>query len=255
MVKSMIKQFGCAILATVLALVFFSCQTANARGEEDGIPGFTKTLNARQQATLKKIWSENAAARKELRKALAAKRGELAGQMKSETPDKAKIESLSREIGELRGKMLVEGAQTHARVAKAGLPVGEMKFRDRGGKYDKNNLAPRLNPKLSAEQKTAGQKILAANAAARDKINESIIAKRGELAEIMKNPDPDAAKIESLSAEIGSLRGQLLVDRIELRQQLKKAGLPGNCLEPGAPAQKMSKRAKKAEKVNKDAAQ
>lgn len=234
------------IAALCLACILAPAGIQARAGGDEGIPGFTKELTAKQQEVLRRIWAENASARKALRKELAAKRGELNELMKSGNPDFAKIEAVSTEIGALRGKMLVEGAATHAKVAKAGLPVGEMKFRDRGGRYDKNNLAPRLSGKLTAEEKAKGEKILAANAAARDEINGEIMAKRGELAKLMKAENPDNAKIESLSAEIGGLRGKMLVDRIKLRDQLKQAGLPANCLEPGGKAAP-KKRPKKTE--------
>lgn len=240
------KRVASLSIAVALGIGFMTPQMPLAKsGGENGIPGFTKELTAKQQDTLKKIWSENLAVRKSLRKALAVKRAELNEIMKSENPDKAKIESISREIGELRGKMLVEGAETHAKLAKAGLPVGEMKFRDRGGRYDKNNLAPHLNNNLTAEQKATAQKILEANAAARSEWNNSITAKRGELAELMKSPAPDRAKIEILSSEIGELRGKMLVDRIELRKELKKASLPANSFERGSKSTNMEKNKQK----------
>lgn len=230
--KTILQRIARLTLIAGLAVGMFAPTHAFARsGGDEGIPAFTRELSASQQAALKKIWSENAAARKELRKALAAKRAELAEIMKSGKPDKAKIEGLSREIGALRGKMLVEGAEVHARLARAGLPVGEMKLRDRGGRYDSNNLAPRLNSSLTAEQKVKARQILAGNAAARKEVAESITARRAELAELMKASPVDNAKIEAVSAEIGELRGKMLVDRVDLRSRLKKAGLPDNCLE------------------------
>ena len=44
--------------------------------------------------------------------------------MSSVSPDKGKIESLSREIGELEGKMRSDRADLRAQLDKEGLPMG-----------------------------------------------------------------------------------------------------------------------------------
>lgn len=232
--KSIAKHIAILGLAVTLCCGAALPEAAFARSDGDKMPGFTRELTARQQATVKKIWSETAATRKELRKALAGKRGELGQVMKSQTPDKSKIESISREIGELRGKLLVEGLETHARLVKANLPVAQIKFNDRGGRFDGNNMLPKLNSRLTAEQKAKGQKILDANAARRKEIQDAITAKRDELKTAMQSAEPDTARIESLSAEIGELRGKMLAERVELRDGFKKAGLPDNALERGS---------------------
>ena len=59
-----------------------------------------------------------------VRQSLITKRAELDAQMSSVSPDKGKIESLSREIGELEGKMRSDRADLRAQLDKEGLPMG-----------------------------------------------------------------------------------------------------------------------------------
>lgn len=74
-------------------------------------------------ATLQKIFNDNYADMNATRQALTEKRAQLDAELASPNPDRNKIESLSREIGDLRGKMLSARAQVRAELAKKGLPA------------------------------------------------------------------------------------------------------------------------------------
>lgn len=116
------KMKTAAALALVAAFgmgaVFPNLSEAK-RGENSII----EQLTQEQKAEYKKIMSASRQATADLRKDLEAKQAELQAQLKSETPDTAKIEALSTEIGAIRGKLLTAKVETNIQLKKAGLPT------------------------------------------------------------------------------------------------------------------------------------
>lgn len=115
-----------AVLALASGIVFGMAslgQAAGPIGPDYGGPAYGMQLTPEQMEKARKIFTDNYAGMESTRQALAAKRAELAAQLDSPAPDRAKIESLSREIGELRGKMLSARAEVRSSLAKEGLPA------------------------------------------------------------------------------------------------------------------------------------
>lgn len=81
-------------------------------------------LTAEQQAAAQKIFAAHLAVVQPIKQQLIVKQAELQAQMISATPNAAKVEALSKEIGGLRGKMLAERANMNAQLTKEGLPAG-----------------------------------------------------------------------------------------------------------------------------------
>lgn len=79
-------------------------------------------LTPEQQQQARQIYNETLAATNNARQALNMKRAELDQELANPNPDSARIEALSREIGELRGKLLGARAQARAKLAQQGLP-------------------------------------------------------------------------------------------------------------------------------------
>lgn len=116
---------GIFVLALVCALSFGMAGSGFAANDaaDNDYPPYGPRLSKEQIEETRKIFSENYAGMEATRKALTAKRAELDAQLASPTPDKAKIESLSREIGELRGKMLAARVDVRTQLEKRGLPT------------------------------------------------------------------------------------------------------------------------------------
>lgn len=115
-----------AVLALACGMIFGMAsmsQAAGPVGSDYGCPAYGMQLTPEQMEKARKIFTDNYAGMESTRQALAAKRAELSDQLNSTAPDRAKIESLSREIGELRGKLLSARAEVRANLAKEGLPV------------------------------------------------------------------------------------------------------------------------------------
>lgn len=116
------KKLGSAALAALLALgVAAWAEAANGRQyrpDAQAYPG----LSAEQEAAARKLFSESAANTSQIREQLRAKRAELDAQLASPEPNKSKIESLSREIGELRGKLMAARVELRSRLADEGIP-------------------------------------------------------------------------------------------------------------------------------------
>lgn len=107
------KVCGLALAALVLAGMTGFAEAAQ--------PGNRGGLTPEQRQLAEEIFNENYAAMTATRQALTEKRAQLDEEMASADPDPAAIERLSREIGELRGKMLAARASARAELAKNGL--------------------------------------------------------------------------------------------------------------------------------------
>ena len=117
------KKLTTLALAAILALgAAGAAQAAGGRDyrpDADAYPG----LSAEQRATAKKLHDETVEDTRAIREQLRAKRAERDAQLASPNPDKGKIESLSRDIGELRGKLMAARVDLRAKLAKAGIPA------------------------------------------------------------------------------------------------------------------------------------
>lgn len=116
------KKLTTLALAAILALGAAGAAQAAGRDYRPDAQAYAG-LTTDQQAKAKKIHDETVAATSETREKLRAKRAELDAQLASPEPDKGKIESLSREIGELRGKLMAARVDLRARLAKEGIPA------------------------------------------------------------------------------------------------------------------------------------
>lgn len=103
------KLFSGVALAAVLILAAGAAQAADS------------SLTPEQRDRVQRIIDDNYAAMDANRDALDEKRARLAEEMANPNPDSATIERLSREIGELRGKMLAARAKIRAELAKNGV--------------------------------------------------------------------------------------------------------------------------------------
>lgn len=111
-------------LAAILVLGLAGLAQARGHGDWDGGPRYNAPLSQEQEDKAQQIFSSHYEKTEAIRQALITKRAELQAQMVSNSPDKAKIESLSREIGELRGKMLAARTELRTQLDKQGLPMG-----------------------------------------------------------------------------------------------------------------------------------
>ncbi|MBD5642181.1 MAG: periplasmic heavy metal sensor [Desulfovibrio sp.] len=121
----MIKQ-GKRILAAALFCAL-ALGVASASYAAPGKGGFQaqpygQALTPEQQAQARQIFTENYVSLQNTREELAYKRQLLDQQLASPNPDSATIEKLSREIGELRGKMLAGRVAVRSQLEQQGLP-------------------------------------------------------------------------------------------------------------------------------------
>ena len=87
------------------------------------MPCWNQQLTPQQMEQVKKIFDDNYVATNDIRQLLRKKRNELDSLLYAPDPDKDRIEALSREIGELRGKILAARIDARAQLAKEGLPA------------------------------------------------------------------------------------------------------------------------------------
>ncbi|MBD5539499.1 MAG: periplasmic heavy metal sensor [Desulfovibrio sp.] len=135
------KKFTTLALASILALGMAGAAQAAGRDYRPDAQAWPGALSTEQQAKAKKIHDETVAGTSETREKLRAKRAELDAQLASPEPDKEKIESLSREIGELRGKLMAARVDLRARLAKEGIPAEAFEPGPRNG-FGPGNGAP-----------------------------------------------------------------------------------------------------------------
>ena len=144
------KKLG--ILATALATLAMTSSLALARpgGQGNGTgdcPGYgygagrLAQLTPEKRAAFDKLHDAYATKTAQMRADLGVKRAELNAQAVAPNPDQGKIDALSKEIGELQGKLIAERTQFRIQVAKeigpnvlgpAGMGRG---FHHRGGGF------------------------------------------------------------------------------------------------------------------------
>lgn len=135
-------------LAAVICTLVFAGSITNAAGWNPGsdvTPDgrdqlWGQRLSPQQRQQAEKIFNDNFASMEATRQALAEKRAELDDELQSDNPDTDKIEAISRQIGELRGKMLSARVKTRSQLAEQGLPDD---FYGPGGPRVKGKKRPR----------------------------------------------------------------------------------------------------------------
>lgn len=232
------------VLALAAAICSGFCGMAQAgEGKGDGPGRYMEQLNDTQREQARSIFEEARNANSELRGMIRAKRAQLAEMMKSANPDVAAIEALCKEIGQLRGNELVARLETGEKLKQAGLP--EMKRPERPEKnpdLKKGNpeeFAAKRLERLPEEKRAEAKRLFDENRAATSRIREELKAKRIDLEKAMDNGD--TTNVALLSASLGELKGKLLAARIELRQNLAKAGLPPDTFDRGDKKDKAGK--------------
>jgi zinc resistance-associated protein len=117
------KKVGIALAALATLALTASLALARPGGGPGngpgagGCPGMVQ-LTPEKQAAFQKLHDAFAAKTAQLRATLGVKMAELNALAVAPTPDQAKIEALAKEIGELKGKLLVERTQFRIQVDK-----------------------------------------------------------------------------------------------------------------------------------------
>lgn len=119
--KKIVPLFIAAALLLGGAVVASAAETANS-GMRYQMQPYGQQLTPEQMSKAQKIYNDSYAEMEEARQALAGKRAELDQQLASPNPDRGRIEALSRDIGELRGKMLASRLDVRNKLAEQGLP-------------------------------------------------------------------------------------------------------------------------------------
>ena len=129
-----------------LSLVLAALVLAGCAGFAQAAPnGNASGMSQEQRLLAQEIINRNYQAMEATRQALTEKRAQLDEEMASANPNAAAIENLSREIGELRGKMLAARAGARAELAKNGLatdayaPKAQRQPRYRDQDYDRGD--------------------------------------------------------------------------------------------------------------------
>lgn len=116
------KHLGVLTLAaTLVCACAFPVAPSFAKGDRNQNSQLQQ-LSPEQQTTAKRILKESRVETAPLREALKSKKAELDEQMQSAAPDRERVETLAREIGELQGKILVARIDMRNRLKQEGLP-------------------------------------------------------------------------------------------------------------------------------------
>lgn len=116
-----------AFLALAALFVVTSSGIAEARGygNRGGGPWYgASAMTQEQQTKAQQIMSAQYEKMAPVKQQMIVKQAELQAQMISPAPDKAKIESLAKEIGALKGKMLAARSDAVTLLKNEGVPIG-----------------------------------------------------------------------------------------------------------------------------------
>lgn len=121
-------------LSLALAAILGLAGMANAQNHMMGGAGMAGghamgavyNLPPEKQAAVQKLYSEHNLATEPLRQQLFAKQSELNVLYYSGSTDTAKVQTLSREIGELNGKLYSAQVNLRKQLAKEGVPASGM---------------------------------------------------------------------------------------------------------------------------------
>lgn len=117
------KIWGVLVFMAMTGLfgVFGCAAQAVAENYYDYVPN--PPLTQQQQTAMQQILNETSGKLGPLHDELARKEAELQGILDSTTPDQGRIASLSREIGDLRGKIMNAQIEMRGKLANAGIPA------------------------------------------------------------------------------------------------------------------------------------
>lgn len=230
----------------VAALIAGLAQPVDAKPEHGGLGKKIEGLAPDQQVKAKALMDEIKSSNAPIKEAIKTKRGEIDALMQAPNPDKMQLEKLSKDIGELRGKLLTNRVEMKGKFEAAGIkdfPKGKggKDMKKPGKPVDMANDNPRLE-QLTQEQQDQAKQIYAQSKAVMDPIRENIRAKQGEINTVMGSENPDVNRIQSLSIEVGELKGKMLGARVDLHQNLLKAGIPADLFDKPAKADKKGAR-------------
>ena len=118
------KKFNLGIMALALMATAFIgfAGVANAGMGHNSACVSNQNLTPEQQAKMEKMHTEFLAATETTRQQLIMKNAELKAQMTSSNPDTAKIESISKDLGALEGKMRADWVKFKKLLGAEGLP-------------------------------------------------------------------------------------------------------------------------------------
>lgn len=127
-----------AIFSLTLALCFsfLTCDLASAK---KGDYGSEIQLTAEQKEKAKAIFSKNREAISDTRQLLKEKKEQFKQLMESSNPDRAQAQTLSGEIGDLQGKLLLNRFDLRQQLVKEGLPPQIMN-KNKGKKDSKRDF-------------------------------------------------------------------------------------------------------------------
>ena len=122
------KKFNLRFMALALMATAFIgfAGVANAGMGHNSACVSNQNLTPEQQAKMEKMHTEFLAATETTRQQLIMKNAELKAQMTSSNPDTAKIESISKDLGALEGKMRAECVKFKKLLGAEGLPCAGM---------------------------------------------------------------------------------------------------------------------------------
>lgn len=112
------------LTAVMCAAALLASTSSHARHHGPYYPPqqYSQPFTPEQWAQAQQIYAESNASMEPLLQELGSKMEILDRELATPNPDPATIEKLSREIGELRGKMLNAQASARTRLAERGLP-------------------------------------------------------------------------------------------------------------------------------------
>ena len=99
---------------------------ADSNINHKGWNGPATELTQEQITQLEQAREKHQSAVEPLRQELIVKHAELQSQMIAQKPDTGKVESLNKEIGEIKGKLASENIKFRAELEKQGLPTKHM---------------------------------------------------------------------------------------------------------------------------------
>lgn len=107
-------------LSLALVAVLGIAGMANAQGYMMGGPGMMNGMAPEKQAAVQKAYDDYAVATDQLNQQLFAKQAELNALYNSGSADTGRVQTLTREIGDLNGKLYAAQANLRKQLAKTG---------------------------------------------------------------------------------------------------------------------------------------
>lgn len=113
------------LIATFLTLAFITAFAGFASAQGQGMMGGMGNMSPEKHATMQKLHADFDAATADLNKQLFAKESELNAALYADKPDEKKIDTLTKEIGDLNAKIYAERVKMHKAMAKEGIVPGK----------------------------------------------------------------------------------------------------------------------------------